>query len=196
MGEIYSSARLVVGSLGDGKDPNLGTGLQVLIDVCNAFAREKADMIQEMAFTLIHDPETSLEFETAICHEFTRESARDPVTKGKWRKFGHAASEQAVYHIGDSFEWLKSPSYLLESLEHWMTFCALATSAFFFRVWIVQERHLAKSLIVVTDDRCSDWRKHRYEMLAMAHWEPKVKPAEGETVYPARRRRMIAQFCR
>ncbi|KAL8393648.1 hypothetical protein RB595_003401 [Gaeumannomyces hyphopodioides] len=200
MGAIYSTARLVVGSLGYGKDPMLDMGLQVLTDVCNAFASEKEEMIRQLSFNFDHDtqdPEAK-ELQTGICREFTRETARDPATKATWRTFGYAASTATIREwIGDDWEWLsESYSYLLSSPEHWMAFCALSTSAFFSRVWTVQERNLAKSLILVTDDRCFDWGKHRYDMLAIGLWDPKVEPMEGDTLNSVRNRRLIAKFCR
>lgn len=48
MGSIHPGAKFVVGSVGHGEDPRLDVGLQLLIDVCNAFAREKAELVRDM----------------------------------------------------------------------------------------------------------------------------------------------------
>lgn len=112
-----------------------------------------------------------------------RESTRDPATQAAWRSYGYSASTATVkMWIENGWEWLKSPSFLLSSLEHWMALVRLTASPYSSRVWAVQERHLARYLVLVTDSLCFDWGKHRYDMLTLGQWNPKIEPAEGETI--------------
>ncbi|KLU87971.1 hypothetical protein MAPG_06961 [Magnaporthiopsis poae ATCC 64411] len=197
MGAVYSSAKLVVGSVGHGEDPRLDTGLRLLIDVCNAFASQKAELVRDMITERDGEHPEGKKFKFEVCREYVRESTRDPATQAAWRGYGYSASTATVkVWIENDWEWLKSPSYILSSLDHWAALVHLMESPYFSRVWTIQERHLAKSLVLVTDSLCFDWGKHRYDMLALGQWNPKTEPEEGETPESLRVRRVVSQFCR